>query len=66
MFQQVKLYKLACSNFDEVNNKCKSIGWFHPYCIDELKHLSKEELDSPDVKFTCGQCKELKTTNHII
>lgn len=49
-------FMVACSN--EAN--CKYNGWFHPLCVDELKHYTKEEVENDNFVFTCKSCLKQK------
>lgn len=49
-------FMIACSN--EVD--CPNKGWFHPECVEELKGMKKEEIESEDFNFTCKDCKQLQ------
>ncbi len=45
-------FMVACSN----ESNCKYNGWFHPFCVEELKKYTKEEVEDDNFVFTCKSC----------
>lgn len=52
-YNEENVFMIGCSNEDN----CKYKGWFHPQCVDELKGMTKEEIEDENFNFTCRDCK---------
>ena len=47
------LFMIACSN----EETCPNNGWFHPECVDEMKGMSKSQIEDENFNFTCKNCR---------
>jgi hypothetical protein len=45
---------VACETGEEL---CPNKGWLHPQCTDDLKDLSKEEIDNMEIWY-CMDCRK--------
>lgn len=51
---------VACENGEDL---CPNKGWLHPQCTDDLKDLSKDEIDQMEIWY-CMDCRK-KTNTHL-
>lgn len=51
-YNEENVFMIGCAN----ESNCKYNGWFHPQCVDELKGMTKEEIEDENFQFTCRDC----------
>ena len=42
----------------EMGEKCVNNGWYHLYCLEELKNLSQEDVSRDNFKYYCPECRK--------
>lgn len=54
-------FMIECSN-----TTCEHNRWFHPQCVEELKNVTKEEMEKDEFEFTCRSCRRKYDENYTI